>query len=429
MSRSATVLDTPVPRPAPRLRADVLPRVLVLQVGARRDYSMPIVIEQAGMLEAFYTDMCAGRGLGRLAAALSRVIPADTVKVVADRRLPDAVLAKTRTFDAAALEHAVREKFARSAEGAFREALRYSAAFGRHLSAAGARGATHILSCFGEGDAFLAEARRAGATIVTDMIIALSSDRIVLEEHRTFRDWGQRPLDRQAVMGPQFRPAGMILENTDLFICPSQFVRDDLIDNWGVKADATRLVPYAVAQHWFHIHPEPEHGRVLFAGTAELRKGIHYMAMAADKLISKRRRYAFRVAGDVAPEVKRQPLCKSLTFLGRVPGSRMREEFAKADVMVLPTLAEGSASVTYEAMAAGIPVVTTRAAGSAVRHGVDGLIVAERDADAVADAIEKIVEDRGLRAAMSDSARERAREFTFENYGSRLIDAIITPAG
>ena len=50
-------------------------------------------------------------------------------------------------------------------------------------------------------------------------------------------------------------------------------------------------------------------------------------------------------------------------------------------MFVLPSLAEGSAEVTYEAIAAGVPVVTTRAAGSVVRDGIEGRIVPERDPD------------------------------------------------
>jgi glycosyltransferase involved in cell wall biosynthesis len=107
-----------------------------------------------------------------------------------------------------------------------------------------------------------------------------------------------------------------------------------------------------------------------------------------------------------------------------VPRERIHEEFAAADVFVLPSLAEGSAEVTYEALAAGVPVVTTVAAGSVVRDGVEGRIVPERDPEALADAIARIVEDRDRRARMSVAARERARDYTWERYGERLVGAL-----
>ena len=81
-------------------------------------------------------------------------------------------------------------------------------------------------------------------------------------------------------------------------------------------------------------------------------------------------------------------------------------------MLVLPTLADSFGLVQLEAMAAGIPVVTTRTAGSVVRHGIDGLIVPERDPSALAEATAQIVEDRALRERMSIAARERARDYT-----------------
>ena len=171
----------------------------------------------------------------------------------------------------------------------------------------------------------------------------------------------------------------------------------------------------------------PEPGRVLFAGTADLRKGIHYLAMAAERLRA-RRRYRFRVAGHTAPEVASQPLCSGLELLGRVPRTEVNREFAEADLLALPSIAEGSAGVIYEALGAGLPVVTTRAAGSIVRDGIEGIIVPERDPEALANAIESIVEDRPRRERMGAAARERAREFTVEKFAGRLVTSLMQAA-
>ena len=83
----------------------------------------------------------------------------------------------------------------------------------------------------------------------------------------------------------------------------------------------------------------------------------------------------------------------------------MVNEFRQADVFVLPTLAEGSAEVINEALGAGIPVVTTPAAGSVVRDGIEGRIVPERDPAALAAAIDELLSDRPLRARMALAAR------------------------
>ena len=78
-------------------------------------------------------------------------------------------------------------------------------------------------------------------------------------------------------------------------------------------------------------------------------------------------------------QVRNHPMTQHLNFLGRVPRAEMREEFLKADVFVLPTLAEGCASVVHEAVMAGCPVITTHASGTLVAHDRGGMIVPERD--------------------------------------------------
>jgi glycosyltransferase involved in cell wall biosynthesis len=88
------------------------------------------------------------------------------------------------------------------------------------------------------------------------------------------------------------------------------------------------------------------------------------------------------------------------------------------------TESEVAAGVTYEALAAGIPVVTTNASGSVVQNGIEGYIVSERDPDALAKAIAEIVEDRPKREKMAINARERAKDYTWDKYGEALVTTL-----
>ena len=82
---------------------------------------------------------------------------------------------------------------------------------------------------------------------------------------------------------------------------------------------------------------------------------------------------------------------------------------AAADVFVFPSLFEGSAVVTYEALACGLPSVVTPEAGSVVRDGVEGFLVAPRDVLALAERMEQLGNDPGLRDRMS-AAAPRSRQ-------------------
>jgi glycosyltransferase involved in cell wall biosynthesis len=403
-------------------------RILVVQLGARHNYMLPIVMENLGILQGFYTDMCADRGAGRVARLgirQARWLPS-VFDSLAARKLPDAVLRKTKTFDRATLKHLLWLRSCRSIEEKYLAQRQFDTEIGLDMVRAGFKDATHIYSVFGEAGPFIAAAKQRGIKIITDVIIALSTEEIVLAEHRHFQDWGNAPLDQKRVMGPDFRPASSVTDYTDLFVCPSEFVRGDLVQRWGVDPLRTAVVPYSVGPSWHGIDQGERFdiGQILFVGTADLRKGIHYLAMASEILASRGRNYRIRVAGHAEESVRSKPACRRLEFLGRIPRSNIREEFRRADIFVLPSLSEGSATVIYEALASGVPVVTTPAAGSVVRHGVDGFIVPERNPEALADALESLVQDRDLRTRMANSAKLRAEEFSWVTYGKRIAEAL-----
>ena len=102
--------------------------------------------------------------------------------------------------------------------------------------------------------------------------------------------------------------------------------------------------------------------------------------------------------------------CVRLT--GAVPTTQVAEHFQWAHVFLLPSLCEGSATVTYEALGHGLPVICTLNTGSVVRDEVEGFIVPVRDAAAIAERIERLALDVQLRAQMATNAKARAAEFT-----------------
>lgn len=400
---------------------------IVVQLGARHQYAMPAALSRAGMLEAFYTDACSGRGVGRFAEMAARTTGLKQLQKFAARRPPPDVLLRTRTFESWGLEVALALRGNKQPAERARQLDRAHRKAGERMIAAGFGRTTHVLSMFGEGRRFLVEARERGLTVVSDVNIALSAEAIVMEEQRRYPDWESPHLywgETLTARDSSFAPTQEMLTASQIFLCPSEFVRDDLVKNFGVSADRTRLVPYAVNPRWFAIQNEPVIGRVLFAGAPGLRKGIHILAEAANLLRARGRRYEFQVMGGVADKVRRHPCAAGLTFVGSAPLSAMREHYERADVFALPALAEGSAGVTYEALGAGVPVITTKAAGSVVRDGIEGRIVAERDPEALANAIEEIVEDRSKRARLAAAARARAQAFSWDAFQERLVRAM-----
>jgi glycosyltransferase involved in cell wall biosynthesis len=111
-------------------------------------------------------------------------------------------------------------------------------------------------------------------------------------------------------------------------------------------------------------------------------------------------------------------------LIGPVPRTEIRKHFEWADTFLLPSLCEGSATVTYEALGYGLPLVCTANTGSVVRDGVDGFIVATGEVDPVVERLESLCANQARLIDMSHQARARAEEFTVERYGQRLLAAL-----
>src|SRR5436309_15926178 len=101
----------------------------------------------------------------------------------------------------------------------------------------------------------------------------------------------------------------------------------------------------------------------------------------------------------------------------------MHEHYRWADVLLLPSVCEGSAMVSYEALSAGLPVLTTPNAGSLVRHGLDGFVLAHDEVDGFVSALTHLASHPDAWVEMSRNAQLRALEGSAERYGMRLRQA------
>jgi glycosyltransferase involved in cell wall biosynthesis len=214
-----------------------------------------------------------------------------------------------------------------------------------------------------------------------------------------------------------------LLSISDIYLCPSLSVANGLSQLPEYDPSRMRLTPYGSGS-FSPLDPLTEKGRVLFVGAALPRKGLPYLGLAAMMLKDQGFPVKVIVAGEVAQEVRKQPETQCLEFLGVLSRQAIREELARADVFCLPSLTEGSSSAIFEALASGIPVVTTASSGSVIQHGVEGLVVPERDPEAIAAAIRTIVENRNLRERMSNAARNCLDRYSDEAVGSIFIRTI-----
>ena len=211
----------------------------------------------------------------------------------------------------------------------------------------------------------------------------------------------------------------------DIVLVNSEWSRNALVAQ-GVPEQKLIVVPLA-----YELQETPKRIfskkksklQVLWLGSVNLRKGIPYLIEAAK--ILKNAEIEFTIAGSLQISVSAiDNLPQNVNFIGCVPKVDISKYYYQADVFILPTLSDGFAITQLEAMAHGLPVVTTPNCGSVVTDGVDGYITPIRDSDAIADALLKIVNDREKLRAMSEAARAKSRQFSLNAYANNFKEAI-----
>ena len=397
------------------------PQVMVAQIGARHHYAIPRMLEKKEHLSAFHTDANAVKGLGKWLTKVPGLRASGSFKNLAQRKMLGVPGSKIKHTDALLRRRILG---ALHLGPGYENYIQDDHLFDAIIAARGFEGADTLYAMQKHGTKMLEAAQAAGVRTVVDVFITPMCHHIV-EQERARYPGIEVACDDQARLELEDERTRREIDHADLLLCPGMNVVEGLANFPNASGKAYAVVPYGCGVSFGGMKNNPVKGRVLFAGTADLRKGIHYLGMAAEQLANEG--YDFRVAGNVSDEVKNHPMMSHLNFLGRVPREEMREEFLKADVFVLPTLAEGCASVVHEAVVAGCPVITTRASGTMVEDGRGGVIVPERDADALAEAIQSIVQDRSKRDELAASCDDLAKAFTEDSWSERLMVALTDP--
>jgi glycosyltransferase involved in cell wall biosynthesis len=178
------------------------------------------------------------------------------------------------------------------------------------------------------------------------------------------------------------------------------------------------------------------HVRLLTVSRIDPRKGLRVLPQVVALLVERGCDASIDVIGPVvgAPgEEERAAITRladehkvagRVSLPGAVPLDQLLPRYRAYDVFVLPTLpGEGIPRVLLEAMAAGLPVVTSRVSGipSLITDGVNGLLVEAPSAAAVADAVMRIVGDGRLRRRLIADGYATARAHTLQAQAALMM--------
>ncbi len=373
-------------------------------------YQAVVGLERANLLGAFHTATYyrGDEGLATLGRSL-----APGVFLQIERRLrrrhspeiPSSVVRSAAWVDAAlAIENRLGSPAARRSMAIWR-----TRRFDRRLSRSVVRNRPDALLTFSDvGSEFTIPCcRRHGVMTLLSVVTGdPREERLVLErEQERSPDWfriylGDGEIDRTLLDWLHQRRVREI-ELANRVLVPSRHLASNL-SRYGMPDEKIAVIPYAASTHRFRPDPAKHHGQsctFLFAGGITQRKGIKYLLEAWRRV--RRPGWTLQLLGALPRQLG--PLTAYLDeveWLGRVGHADVPARMAAADVFVFPSLFEGSAVVTYEALACGLPSVVTPEAGSVVRDGVEGFLVASGDVETLAIRMEQLGADPELRATI-----------------------------
>ncbi len=404
-----------------------LRQVLVAMIGARRHYSVPRALHEGGVLERFYTDLCADVGVLRgIASVVPPPLIGENFKKMLGRHVAGVPADKITSFTAFGLRRTLRARRTKSPDRRVRAYADWNAEFGRLVVGSWPSEADGVYVFNGAGLEIMEHAADRGATRILDQTAApwAVEESTLAEERKRWPGWDYEGATRADWM-PMAEREQREWSLADTIICGSPYVLESIRTLMGPCKKCV-VVPYGISAGSLRAGGrERREGplRVLFAGTVQLRKGIQYVMEAAKVLDPKA--FVFRAVGPIRVAQKGvYALEQHVELAGYMSRVSLEKQYEWADVLVLPSVSEGSANVCYEALAAGLPVITTSHAGSVVRDGMDGFVVPIRSAGAIAAKLGMMEAKRDMLQEMSQSALQRARAFTFQNYAENLVAAV-----
>ncbi len=215
-------------------------------------------------------------------------------------------------------------------------------------------------------------------------------------------------------------------EEADYITVPSTAVLRSFVEQ-GIPTHKLIRLPYGVdLSDYRPLAKRDSTFRVLFVGSASLRKGIQYLLEATAEL--RLPNFEVVLVGGIADDARAivERHANRIRLLGVIPRLELADVFSQGSVLVLPSLEEGLALVQAQAMACGVPVIATTATGAEdlFTSGVEGLIVPSRDVTALREAIVQLYEQPERRAAMGQNALVRIRSMGgWITYGNHAVAA------
>ncbi len=213
-----------------------------------------------------------------------------------------------------------------------------------------------------------------------------------------------------------------VLNHASALIIGCESFADEVVQKHNLSKSLLTIIPGATNTDQFKPVKRPAvfttPVRLLYHGRVDQRKGALDCVRATHLLLAQGENIQLVISG-IGPDKKAaEKLVQDLkmegntTFLGGVPYSEAAKVYEKGDIFVSPTYAEGFSNTVLEAMACGLPIVSTNVVGvvDCLTHEVNALLTEPGDINALAGAIKKLIHNKELRDKLVETAKTEVKE-------------------
>jgi glycosyltransferase involved in cell wall biosynthesis len=228
------------------------------------------------------------------------------------------------------------------------------------------------------------------------------------------------------ILGPVFK---VIWKKAAALVAPSEGLKDralkflpsveiDVIPN-GVELE--RFTPAETAK-------KPQILRLLTVGRLSVTKRVEILIDAVEILHREGCEVRFKIVGGgqmlqkLKQIVSGKNLADIIELTGRIDAEEMPQVYRQSDIFISASMQEGMSNAMLEAMASGLPLITTRCEGVDELIADNGIIVNNANAREITDAARKLADDRQLYKKMAIAAKRQAQKFTWNKVASKYIE-------
>ena len=215
---------------------------------------------------------------------------------------------------------------------------------------------------------------------------------------------------------------------TDYILVPSEYVKQSFLKQ-GFSAEKIKKLNFGIdLNECVPNNYDHEKFRIIYTGSVTLGKGIQYLLSALQNLSLKDAELL--IVGGIDDSMKNliaqllRRIRIPVIFFGREPRKILLDRLSSSSLYVFPSLSDGWAMTVPEAMARGLPVITTKNVGSSelIENGKEGFVIPIRDVKSLRECILYFYDNPSEIKRMGKNSFEKITKYTWGRYGNNLIE-------